>query len=381
MSREKSDTGHMSGMEGLTHSIASISFEDEDEDPVIAEYDVYMTPEQPEQSFLIQYPNRDRSKPYGPAGDRPIGMRIKPKSGFLEVDVDTNVNANFDKQKGVKWGEALREATDSGTTSFGMAAGFGKSARSDHLGLSRRPTGDVRQLVERFHQSNEEGRVLNKQTLGGQIIEPGKGKPNYMLGAFRGKELHLTAIDGAVQMRPQFHHLDAQSQAARNKHWRDLDLPRAEPRMIHHQVVKSSTDGDEFNITQTARQLTNAAEESWVTLKFRDEDSEEAYEGYREKLFLSDTSAAPQLKASTADEQYLDSISAPRTDPSGRTKKKPITKKQRLALEEDSDGFVESRAVPSASSIAVPAVPSKGSAPPTTKSKRRGQPKKKTDAE
>lgn len=32
-------------------------------------------------------------------------------------------------------------------------------------------------------------------------------------------------------------------------------------------------------------------------------------------------------------EQYLDAISAPRVDPSGRRKKKPLTKKQMAAIE------------------------------------------------
>lgn len=340
-----------------------------------------MTPEQSEQSFLLQYPNRDRSKPYGQGAERPVGMRIKPKSGFIEVDVEINVHSNFDKQKGVQWGETLYEARESGADSFGMAAGFGKSTRSEQFGADtmagRTNAGDVQDMLDQFGKSNAEGRVLNKQTLGGQVVRPEKGKPNYMLGTFRDKELHLTPIDGTIQMRPQFHHLDAQSQAARNKFWRErdaLDGARAEPRMMqHHQVVKNTTDGEEFNITQTAKHLADAAEESWTKLEYHDEDSDEAYFGYHDKLFLTVTADAPQLKAALANEQYLDAISAPRADPSGRSKKKPMTKKQRLALEEESDGAVEQRAAPAPTPADSGSTAKASSSKPKTTAKARGK--------
>lgn len=363
---------------------ASVNFEDGDDDPVVAEYDVFMTPEQSEQSFLLQYPNRDRSKPYGQAGEKPVQMRIKPKTGFMEIDVEVNVHSNFDKQKGAQWGEALFQAKESGAESFGMASGFGKSTRAEHFGAdsgsNRADAGDTQQALDNFHRSNEEGRVLNKQTLGGQIMRPERGKPNYMLGAFRGKELHLTPIDGTVQMRPQFHHVDAQSQAARNKYWRERDAlegARPEPRMMQHlQVAKSSADGEEFNITQTAKYLADAAEEPWTKLNYHDENSEEAYAAYRDKLFLKDTATAPPLKAAMGNEQYLDAISAPRADPSGRTKKKPMTKKQRLALEEESDGAPEPQSAPTAQVPAAAAMTRASTAKPKSPIKTRG---KKTD--
>jgi len=36
-------------------------------------------------------------------------------------------------------------------------------------------------------------------------------------------------------------------------------------------------------------------------------------------------------------EEYLDAISAPRHDPSGRRKKRPLTRKQRAAIEQAED--------------------------------------------
>jgi DNA-directed RNA polymerase-3 subunit RPC5 len=120
-------------------------------------------------------------------------MRIKPKTGFMEIDISTTVHANFDKTKGLIWGEALKSAKDHGAAGFGLASGFGKGSRSTELyaaeraHISRRREEESAQApLSRFKEANEDGRVLNKQTLGGQIIKPEPGKPIYMLGAFKG---------------------------------------------------------------------------------------------------------------------------------------------------------------------------------------------------
>ena len=40
------------------------------------------------------------------------------------------------------------------------------------------------------------------------------------------------------------------------------------------------------------------------------------------------------MESSMTNEEYLDAISAPRHDPSGRSKKKPLTKRQMQVIEE-----------------------------------------------
>ena len=167
-----------------------MTFVDEENDPVIAEYDVYMTPELQEQIYLLQYPNRDRDKPYIHTSDTSAGVRIKPKSGFMEIDMETNVHTSFDKKKGIIWGEAFRQTKESGTDSFGISSGFGKGARAEHFGpdaAAIRSDGDATQrLLKDFDRANDGGHVLNKQTLGGSIARTSKGKNILMLGAFRG---------------------------------------------------------------------------------------------------------------------------------------------------------------------------------------------------
>ena len=100
---------------------------DAEDDPVIAEYDIFMTPQLNEQLLLLQYPNRKRDAPYDAASRAlPSELRIKPHTGFVEVDIGVSTTANFDKIKGVQWGQALRHAKDAKAKGFGMSSGFGK---------------------------------------------------------------------------------------------------------------------------------------------------------------------------------------------------------------------------------------------------------------
>jgi DNA-directed RNA polymerase III subunit RPC5 len=164
---------------------------------VIAEYDVFITPDLEEQIYLLQYPNRLRDDPYNASrGNAPLEMRLKPNAGFVEVDIPLNVVEYFDKLKGIKFGEALRKAKEDGQNAFGVAAGFermpippsaaGRDGHEDALADQ-----NLENLMQRFEDANDRGHVMNKQTLGGQILRRDVGDPMYMLGAFRGSELPL----------------------------------------------------------------------------------------------------------------------------------------------------------------------------------------------
>ena len=67
-----------------------------------------------------------------------------------------------------------------------------------------------------------------------------------------------------------------------------------------------------------------------------------SYDVYREKLFVQQTENATKLKSTMTNEEYLDAISAPRNDPSGRRKKKPLTRKQRAAIDLAEDDVEQS---------------------------------------
>ena len=163
-------------------------------DEIAAEYDVYInTPTM--KVMILQYPNRDPGQPYSEKnGQKPLEFRIKPKCGLIEVDIPMDVHTNFDKGKGVIYGEAMRRSRvlqEGG--SYGMAGGFG-------IGSKPRPTASDRQqstieepthesLLASFDDANNKGHVMNKITLGGQIVPFKEGNdPNYFIGVFKGSE-------------------------------------------------------------------------------------------------------------------------------------------------------------------------------------------------
>lgn len=202
---------------------------DKNKDAVIQEYDVYLTPELQQQLYLLQYPNRARDHTFVRYA-YPENMRIKPESGFLELDLPVHFT-NFDKARGVEWGEALHRVKEEGGGGLGIAGGFGgNSGRAGGLrtrkakvetagaGAGGFVNGDaaadvgaedeeVAKLVDNFEDSVERGRVLNKQTLGGQILKHQEGQPVYMLGAFRGRKLSIglrAAFRGADRIQRSF---------------------------------------------------------------------------------------------------------------------------------------------------------------------------------
>lgn len=305
---------------------------------------------------------------------------MKPKTNFMELDIATNVTSNFDKSKGLLWGSAMKTANDSGAAGFGMASGFGKGSRGNELfnpekkGRKARepgaPTGG-RTRAEKFDDANEAGKVLNKQTLGGQIVLPAEGKPMYMLGTFRQstvtfplpcrsqhnkehrllttfvEELHLTQVTGVCQMRPQFHHIDARAQivkAAQAHKERKAagETPRqAEARVVGQSARATGADGEEINISGTSKFLTDAAEEPWTTLTYHDEDQEASYDSYAEKMFIDKKKieTLPRLAAGMGNEVFLDAISAPRVELGLRPKRRaPLTRRERSELADEAGG-------------------------------------------
>lgn len=92
---------------------------------------------------------------------------------------------------------------------------------------------------------------------------------------FSKDELHLSPVTGSVQMRPQFHHIDARSQMAKVRYARERAIHEAprptEPRLVQ-QSARTAADDEELNIAKTSAFLTTASEEHWLRLQVCDED-------------------------------------------------------------------------------------------------------------
>lgn len=154
------------------------------------------------------------------------------------------------------------------------------------------------------------GRVLNKQTLGGQIDPLQDGKPIYMIGAFQDDQLHITPIDSIAQLRPQFHHLDAvaEQEKAAARPQRDPGAAGRVQEARAVQMTAKSADGDDMDTAEVTKFLKAAQEENWKRLMYADEDTAEAWGAY-EKLFAASTKDAAKLQSLVTCAEYLDAIS------------------------------------------------------------------------
>lgn len=147
-------------------------------------------------------------------------------------------------------------------------------------------------------------------------------------------------VTGTVQMRPQFHHLDAKGQLARARQTRERAANEAarpaESKLITQRAVMA--EDEEMNVKQTEDFLDKAAREHWLNLQYYDEDTEEAYTSYAKALFLKDTSRVEQLKSPLNNDQFLDAISIPRIETGARIKKKPpLTRKQMADMRKEAE--------------------------------------------
>jgi DNA-directed RNA polymerase-3 subunit RPC5 len=275
-----------------------------DEDELVAEYDILITPELDEQLYLLQYPNRKLKPTPDRMPFRPHELRTKSLTGFIELDMEITPDVKFDAHKGAKWGQALKDAK-AGGGSFGLASGFGKANKLGDLpvipadGVSRpgSPGGsddEIKDVDDAASEMSEEmtgkEEMLKFQTLGGQIIPPKDGKPMFMLGVFHGDQLHLSHVSGTSQMRPQFHHIDARNQLAKERATRKTVGTTAaaarlnEPRLVQ-QSARNAADVEEINIKNTENFLTRASEEKWVKQRYHDAESDESYHVYNESMF------------------------------------------------------------------------------------------------
>jgi hypothetical protein len=161
----------------------------EEDDPVVASYDVFLTDSEISR-YVFQYLDRDVDLPYNESNNqRPLQLRMKPNTGLVEVEVPISTRSNYDVNKGLRYGEAIkksRSARDGGA--FGMSGGFtaGHSAAASGGRVKSEANGDVEILDnKRVVDSNA---LMRTQALSGRIKPAEEGDPTYMLAAFKDSE-------------------------------------------------------------------------------------------------------------------------------------------------------------------------------------------------
>lgn len=166
----------------------------DDPDPIKASYEVFIRPHLKDgrMLYILQYPNRAATQDYSASNDcEPLEVRIKQKSGLVEIDVPVDAYRNYDKEKGAKWGLAMNKSNlgkGTGGASHGLPGGFGIGGAQvgRGRGSQRDAVEEITQsdLEQHYHRTVAEGRVLGKQTLGGQTVPKENTTPQYMIGAF-----------------------------------------------------------------------------------------------------------------------------------------------------------------------------------------------------
>ncbi|KAN0069466.1 DNA-directed RNA polymerase III subunit Rpc5 [Elaphomyces granulatus] len=316
-------------------------------DPVVASYDVYLT-ESDVSRYVLQYVDRPAEYPYDEQeAQKPTALRLKPHTGLVEVDIPISTGICYDTGKGLKYGDALansRTTKDGGA--YGMAGGFasgGPAAR----GRAKIETEDVEMrnvAIDEQDKKGQGGSLLSVQTLGGRIKESENGDPLYMLGAFRGNNLHLSPVSAVVQLRPQLHHLDAVEEAAAKgrgaRARKDMDEDGAPEARVIDMKVKSA-DGRGAPLARSIALLKKMQEEKWQAYDWVDSASEDAWFTYENYMINNYPEGLPQLESAITGEDYLDEMSAPRIDPAQPGQNRKRYRVTKIDKRQASDGEAE----------------------------------------
>lgn len=166
---------------------------DSEDDPVIKTYSVFINPALPSgrRLLVLQQPNRTgpHSRP------TPTELRIKSRTGMVELDVPIDATTAYDKEKGMRWGRSLKASMQAkGGGSHGVAGGFASGAAQQRggAGRGRREAAQAEEddLMMDWNEAARQGKVLTTQTLGGQY--PDVDNVQYMVGVFQGSKCRTT---------------------------------------------------------------------------------------------------------------------------------------------------------------------------------------------
>lgn len=298
--------------------------EDDEDDPIVSSYAVFTNPPPTttRKILILQHPNKQgpMRAPYQTLSE----VRVKPSAGMIEVDVPLSYHdGSYDRDKGMRWGQSLaRSMNQKNGGSHGLAGGFGVGVPAPRAGRARkdedRDTYDWTEAVRR-------DQVLRTQTLGGQYIgrnsEFGENECKWMVGVFKGGNLHLTPAQSEIQLRPQLHHLDATTEQDRLNRPRDgpggpkdgaPTGPAPAPKAIT-MTIKSG-GGDQPTTETMADRLRQVQVEHWQKLKYVEDDKDEAWELYQKTLiyrspeFQDDVKGKGKAVALKLDEDEKDEL-------------------------------------------------------------------------
>lgn len=304
----------------------------DDDDPVVASYDIILTGAPPSTDhdatesvstdesrlLVLQYPaHRSASRPYSASRQqKPTALRFKKNTGIVEVDVPLVTTEHYNHDAGSKYGSAMAESrTLRVGGSHGLAGGF-NSGPAQVNSLNDIPA----------HQAPDFIRpALASQTLGGKIAKQSEREPIYFLGCLRDDALHLSHLDAVVQMRPQLHHIDAEDENSQRRLQMNgapgakkpgLEVAsKMESKAIEIKLKDSKEDPRDRSLNASSKLLRDIQVDVWQRHEWVDQDDDDAQQRAAAYLYASDAAEGQvQLKSALSNGDWLDRMSAPRED-------------------------------------------------------------------
>ena len=149
---------------------------------VVREYQVFWNNPEGKRLLLLQFPGRNRYKPYNSARKcKPSEVRMKSGTGLVEVDIPIQLTSPHDRDKGRKFAQALRQSKTLQTGGeYGLAGGFGVNVQARHTRPANQAPADPAE-----GRLEDDGGSITSLTLGGRLRVSKSNDPIYAIGIFK----------------------------------------------------------------------------------------------------------------------------------------------------------------------------------------------------
>ncbi|EDQ86070.1 uncharacterized protein MONBRDRAFT_34021 [Monosiga brevicollis MX1] len=281
--------------------------EDDDDDPVIAELNVFVSTALQEQLYLYQYPMRSALRPFV-SGDGNLESRFRPKAQAVElkVPIEPDNNPHYDFPKGEELADLANEPYP--------------QAKSDPEG------------------SNDEGNTKTFPSgLMDHLLMTSTCTPQaspYAAALIHRGEVHVAPLRNVFQLRPNLHHLDeaeARQKAAKaaGNEEEAADGPAESDSRVRVKVKRVETARAAAARKKSyAHMRQQIDEETWVPLQYRHSSTRVAME---QRELLRSTAAMP-IPLEMTPEEYVNRLNAQASDSRQQTTRKTPSIKESTRL-------------------------------------------------
>ncbi|CDS13510.1 hypothetical protein LRAMOSA05686 [Lichtheimia ramosa] len=261
------------------------------DDEVLTEIPVFLNTKLAKHMYIFQYPMRSIRFD---SRSGPKAARIKPNANMVELDLPLDTrSAYYSTERGEDFAMGLND----------------KSIKTAYD--KRMEEHEEEQMYGRSSTAKKEEELLDRMTFSSTEVP---SQTNYVVGAMRDGELHLTPVRSTIQMRPALKYIDKIDEKfkAANKRIQDIekdDAPAKKPAPSKAQALQVSMKNTEKE--NPARRnaysmaVRNAEEENWMPVVYYDETTQQAEIMY-EELF---TQEKESLNCTTSRSEYLNQLS------------------------------------------------------------------------